>query len=137
VAPGDRQLDRLLEPGYDPRAAVILEGRPETELGPPGGYALMTQYGLNSVVMEYDAPGPAILRFQDLYFPGWRARVDGQETEVLRADYCFRAILVPEGRHRVEWTYESDALRIGLYLTAGALLVLIALFALGWRQRSE
>jgi hypothetical protein len=135
VLPPDRQLARLLSPGYDPRAAVLLEAAPAAALGPAGGQVRITRYGLNSVAMEAETPGPAVLRFADLYFPGWTARVDGRETPILRADFAFRAVLLPAGRHRVEWSYQSRALRLGLWVSGAALLVIAGLFAAGARRR--
>jgi uncharacterized membrane protein YfhO len=85
--------------------------------------------------MEAETPGPAVLRFADLYFPGWTARVDGRETPILRADFAFRAVLLPAGRHRVEWSYQSRALRLGLWVSGAALLVIAGLFAAGARRR--
>ena len=137
VMPPDSQLARLLAPGYDPRAAVLLAAAPAGPLGPEGGQVRITRYGLNRVEMEADAPGPAVLRLADLYFPGWTARVDGRPVPILRADFAFRALLLPAGRHRVEWSYESRALRLGMWVSGLALIVITGLFAAGaWRRRA-
>jgi len=73
----------------------------------------------------------------DLYFPGWTARVDGRPVPILRADFAFRALLLPAGRHRVEWSYESRALRLGMWVSGLALIVITGLFAAGaWRRRA-
>jgi len=97
----------------------------------PGGQVRITRYDLNQVDMEAETPGPALVRFADLYFPGWTARVDGRLTPILRADYFFRAVLIPAGRHRVEWKYEPRALTEGLWISILALLAIGALFAAG------
>lgn len=134
--PVERHLDRLVSPGYDPRGSVLLEpGAPATALGPPGGSVRITRYGLNSVDMEAQTPGPAWLRFTDLYFPDWRVKIDGRPERLYRADFEFRAVLLPAGRHRVEWSYESRALRLGLILTGVALVCIAVLFVAGRRRR--
>jgi hypothetical protein len=136
AAPFDRHLERLTQAGYDPRAQVLLAETVAGALGPQGGSVRITRYGLNAVEMEAESPGPAILRFADLYDPDWTARVDGRPVPIWRADYCFRAIALPAGRHRVEWKYESRALRLGLAVSAMALVAVGALFAVGfWRAR--
>lgn len=38
--------------------------------------------------------------------PGWSASVDGQHTEIFRANFLFQAIRVPAGKHMVEWEYQ-------------------------------
>jgi hypothetical protein len=137
VAPAEEHLDSLLSPGYDPAARVLLEKQPEMALGPPGGSVRITSYGLNSVRMEAETPGPAVLRFADLYFPGWQVEVDGQPAAILRSDYAFRAVVLPGGRHQVEWRYESRALRQGSFVSVGALVLVLGLLAYGFWQRKR
>ena len=50
--------------------------------------------------------GGAYLVFSDTYYPGWRALVDGVETKVLRANYAFRGIKLPEGAKHVVFFYD-------------------------------
>jgi hypothetical protein len=138
VLPYERHLDRLTEPGYDPRSRVLLAEAPSGALGPAGGSVRITSYGLNAVQMETESPGPAILRFADLYDPDWTAHVDGRPAPIWRADHCFRAVAVAGGRHRVEWKYESRALRLGLLVSVLALVAVGVLFAAGvWRARGR
>jgi hypothetical protein len=137
VAPAEGHLDSLLSAGYDPAGKVLLEKAPDLALGPAGGSVRITRYGLNSVTMEADSPGPAVLRFADLYFPGWEAQIDGQPVEVLRSDFAFRAVVLPGGHHQVEWRYESRALGQGMIVSVGGLVVVLGLLALGLiRSRS-
>jgi len=98
----------------------------------------ITRYDVNQVDMEADCPGPALLRFSDLYFPDWTATVDGRLTPVLRADFCFRAVALTAGHHRVEWKYEPRALTQGLWISILALLGVGALFGVSaWRTRRQ
>ncbi len=53
-------------------------------------------------------------------------------SPVLRADYLLRAVAVPAGRHRVEFRYESAAVRRGLLLSLVSLLIVLAGFAASW-----
>lgn len=133
VVEGERQLERLLSPEHDEHQVVLVDRAPPSEPGPPGGSVRLTAYDLNRVAMESDTPHAALLRFADLHFPGWKATVDGAEAEILRADHAFRAILVPAGRHRIEWVYESAALRLGLVLTAVAAASIVLLLGVAYR----
>jgi hypothetical protein len=82
-------------------------------------------YGLNRVVIETTSSQPAFLFLSDTDFPGWKAHVDGREETLYRADYLFRAVLVPSGQHTVEFTFDPVPFKIGLAIalvTAAALV---------------
>ena len=58
----------------------------------------------------------------------WRVYVDGQEVEIYRADYLFRAVPLEQGQHVVEFRYRPLFQPIGLVL---ALVVLTVLCGMG------
>src|SRR5690606_12671594 len=57
---------------------------------------------------------------------GWKALVDGKETKIYRANHGFRGIVVPEGKHKIEFTYlpESWVLSKNLSLIFSSLIML-------------
>ena len=69
----------------------------------------------------------------DSHSPGWTARVDGEEAEILPAWGLVRAIRLPAGSHRVEMAYEPPGFRVGLGLAVAGLVALLA--GLVWRSR--
>ncbi len=62
----------------------------------------------------------------DMYAPGWKARVDNTETRIIRANYAFRAVFVPEGAHIVTFYYQPLSFQIGKALSIIGLIVLVA-----------
>ena len=72
------------------------------------------------------------------FFPGWHARVDGKEVDILLANSLFRAVPLPPGDHIVDFWYAPDAIALGIQVTAVAALValgsLVAAF-FGARRR--
>jgi len=59
-------------------------------------------------------PVSGYLVLSDVYYPGWRATVDGVPAEIQRADYVFRAVLLPPGEHTVRMEFISWPWRVGL-----------------------
>jgi uncharacterized membrane protein YfhO len=55
-----------------------------------------------------------LLVLSEVYYPGWKARVDGLPAESLRADLALRAIPVPAGSHRVEMIYRPWTVPAGI-----------------------
>ncbi len=122
---------RLVSPGFDARRMVMLSPLP---VAPPRTAAAaaapestrIERYEEERVVVHTAGPTPAILVLTEAHFPGWEVRVDGVPAELLRANTAFRAVLVPEGAHDVEFRYRPASWRHGWALAALAALGLMA-----------
>ena len=69
------------------------------------GTARLLRYANTEIVVEVDAPAGGILLLNDVWHPWWRATVDGADTEIMKANVIFRAVVVPRGRHTVRFTF--------------------------------
>jgi hypothetical protein len=133
----------LLQRGIvDSRRCVLLASapdpaeRPEAAIEGAQGRVTIVRDANNSVDLDVEAAGRSLLVLSDTYFPGWRATVDGQPVKVHRANVAFRAISVPAGRHRVQFAYRPDSVRIGGAVSAASLVVVIGLSITPvWRRR--
>ena len=136
VQPDSAILDSVAAGSRDAAVSTYLTADPKLALGPvTGATATIAAYRLNDVTVDVDTPGPALLRLADLWYPDWAARVDGRPATILRADYLLRAVPVPAGRHRVEFRYESPAMRRGLQLSIVSLVAILGVFAVALVQR--
>lgn len=63
------------------------------------------------------------------YEKGWSATVDGKETEIIRANKGFMAVVVPAGTSVIRFNYETPGLSLGLILS-GSSAVVILIYAL-------
>jgi hypothetical protein len=125
-------LDSVKAGTHDAATTTWLEQDPKLSLGPAAGAtAAITSYRLNDVTVTVDSPAPALLRLADLWYPDWTATVDGKPAAVLKADYLLRAVAVPAGKSTVVFRFQSGALRTGLLVAVGSLLVALALVAAG------
>ena len=79
------------------------------------------------LTLATSASSPALLVVTQSWFPGWRARVDGQEAPVRRADYVAMAVPIAAGEHRVVLSYGSRAVHAAAALSALALVATVAL----------
>ncbi|MCZ6778324.1 MAG: YfhO family protein [Acidobacteria bacterium] len=152
VSGGETALDLLLSQDHDPTTVVILETEQETSDAPdasrrkpflPGrspdlvaGQVEILEETSRYLKIRTLANEAGYLVLADQFSPGWEARVDGSEVPVLRADFLFRGVRVPAGRHQVEFNYRPLPVRIGLVLSLAALVTLAGLFGLG-RLRAE
>lgn len=124
-------LDMLFETmrgdDFEPRKTVVAEEGPGVSLGNAldggVGTATVTLRDPTRVVVETDARAACVLVLSDAYYPGWEAEIDGESTGIFPAYYAFRGVVVPEGKHTVEFSYFPLSLKIGLLISTAALLV--------------
>lgn len=81
------------------------------------------------LAVEMAAAGALVLT--DTWYPGWQATVDGKPAALLRANYLFRALLLPAGQHRVRLLYRPLALTRGAAVGLAAAVILIVLAVAG------
>lgn len=83
------------------------------------------------IIINSDNPG--ILYIANSLYPGWKAKVDGQETEIILANNNFMAIPIKKpGETRVNLYYNPSSFERGkmISLLSLALLFLISLFGI-------
>jgi hypothetical protein len=110
----------------NPLATVVLEEKPGIELAGGaslGSLASILSYTEDRVVIGTQLKRPGVLVLTDIFYPGWRAWVDGRESKVLRAYGLFRGIALKEGKHTVVFRYLPSSFKIGVFLAAAMLLL--------------
>ncbi len=59
----------------------------------------------NGETYDIQMSGDHLTVFSQVNYPGWKAWLDGKPAPNLEADTLFRALVIPAGRHRVEFLY--------------------------------
>ena len=88
----------------------------------------VVDYQLSSVTVEAVTDRPGFLFINEIYYPGWKAYVDGQEQAVLKANSIFRAVHLKAGKHTVVFKFRPVSFYIGAAITLLTLLALVAYF---------
>lgn len=72
----------------------------------------------------------AYLVISQTWYPGWHATLDGEKTDLYRANLAFQAVAVPSGEHEIVVSYTLN--RWGLSVALTALGLMGALGLIGW-----
>jgi hypothetical protein len=109
----------MKDTSFNPREMVVLEteypwkgtdGIKEREL--KAEYSVI-EYGNDNIRIKTSSGYPGYLVLSEIYYPGWKAKVDGKEVPVLRGNYLFRVIPLEKGDHEVRLYFVSWPFRIG------------------------
>lgn len=95
----------------------------------------------NHIHINADADQDNYLYLAVPYSDGWRAEVDGEQTDILKANIGFMAIPLTQGEHTVEFTYRTPYLITGLCISLFFFVVFLFLpdkliLLLGFRENS-
>ncbi len=90
------------------------------------GKVEITSYKPSIVQVKTNSPEAKFLILTDNNYNGWKAKVDGKQTEIFKANSTFRAVKVDQGNHQVDFYYDSDTFKLGV------LISLVGLFTLGF-----
>jgi hypothetical protein len=115
--PNEETILAQAPPGWGPLRS------PPTTLDPD--QVTVISYEPERIIIEADLASEGYLILTDTYYPGWRARVDGKEAPIFRANLLFRALSLSAGQHRVEFYYDPGSLRIGAAVSLATLLVIV------------
>ena len=97
---------------------------------------------LNTLTYRSHSDTPMLAVFSEIYYaPDWKAYIDGQPAEYLRANYLLRAMVVPEGDHVIEFRNEAPTLHrldnITLICSIVTLLVIAGTLFVYYRKRKN
>jgi hypothetical protein len=104
---GEQALAILNAYDFNPMAMALLE--PDSEelalSGGPGSDARIVEAAPGRLVLEVSPGGDGLLVVSQPFYPGWRAKVDGRQAPIYRANYLLQAIPVSADTRRVELIY--------------------------------
>lgn len=114
-----------------PRDVAVVDRKFQQELPAQtdaSGTVKLTSYQPNELKYQVESGRGGIAVFSEIYYPEWKATVDGKEVEIGRADYILRAINIPAGKHEVVMTFQPDSLRNTEAIAYTALVILMLIF---------
>lgn len=76
-----------------------------------------------NIVVDSEAPQALFLSVP--YSKGWKAYIDGIETEINKANIAFMSVYLEPGEHEVVFSYRTPGLREGCLISIIALIVLV------------
>ena len=97
---------------------------------------------LNTLTYRSHSGTPMLALFSEVYYsPDWKAYIDGQPAEYIRANYILRAMVVPAGDHVIEFRNEAPTMHrldnITLICSIVTLLVIAGGLLLYYRKRKK
>ena len=130
VQNADQEFDAITN--LDPKNEAIVQVDFKTEEFEnleydPYGIIKLSNYKPHILTYESHTKTKMLAVFSEIYYPkGWNVYIDNKRVNYLRANYLFRALLVPIGDHKIEFKFEPKSYLIGNKINAIASYILLA-----------
>ena len=88
----------------------------------------LIKYAPNNLQYQVNTNKDQLAVFSEIYYDkGWNAYVDGTLTPHFRVNYVLRGMVIPQGKHLVEFKFEPRVFRVGEKISLASSLLLIFL----------
>ncbi len=117
-------LDRIQEEGFDPSRVAFVNRPLELDFAreePIQAQVVFDSYLPDRLQLTTTADRPGLLVLSEVYYPGWKATVNGKSARIYKVNGLLRGIVVTEGTNQIVLQYQPRPFRVGALLTALAL----------------
>lgn len=93
----------------------------------------LTYYKPNVMTYESNAKSDQLAIFSEIYYRGnidWKAFIDGVYKPHLRANYILRGMVIPSGKHKIEFKFMPETVTKGNTVDLIASILMVGLFGL-------
>ncbi len=115
---------------FNPRQSALVDRseRPDTmSFGIGASSASVTKIVDGSISVDVSSAKGGFLVLSEVYYPGWRARIDGTVTPVIPTDIALQGVPIPPGEHTVVFEFVPSSLRLGAALSLVGMLTIAGL----------
>lgn len=128
-------LNAVKNNSFDPSEVAYVDRDIKDVTAPDSTASIkITKYNDEHMIAEVNASGNNFLVFASTYYPvGWKVYIDGKELDVVRANHMFNGVVVPAGKHTVEFEFLPEsfvitktlALILSSLVTGGLVIALV------------
>src|SRR5690606_4652014 len=107
ISSNSEEMDLLLN--LNTKSQATLNTAEFGEIGAGAGKVELVDYQPNKLSYQIAAQQSGLVVFSEIYYPaGWKAFINGEETDIVRVNYLLRGLEVPEGNSEVEMRFEPE-----------------------------
>ena len=129
---GPAQEMRALD-NFNPRDTAIIDESYKnlvTGFVAADSNSFIKQSAFDNMAIQYQSSSNAInlAVFSEIFYKDWNAYIDGKNTPVVKSNYVLRALLIPAGKHTIDFKFEPTIFKTSYTISLIANWFLFALF---------
>lgn len=79
----------------------------------------------DKIILNTETSCNSFLSTSEVYYPGWRATIDGKDVPILKANIAFRSLYLPKGKHVVIFQFVPQSFYAGVIISVVSVVFLI------------
>jgi uncharacterized membrane protein YfhO len=100
----------------------------------------LISYKPNELIYESNTNGEDLAVFSEIYYPaGWKCYIDGRESKYFRTDYVLRGMILPAGKHEINFIFKPSSYTTGnrISLFSSVIFLLLAAGYIAFRLTTK
>lgn len=91
----------------------------------------------DSIKYNISLEHPAIIFFNEIYYPGWILEEEGKEIPLFRINLAFRGAYLPAGHHDLVMSFSPISFKIGLIISSLSVVFCLSVFIIPCFKRNK
>jgi hypothetical protein len=117
---------------FDPKDTAVIDNSYKNIVNgfaPADSAASIKQIAFENMAIKYESNSNAanVAVFSEIFYKDWNAYIDGKLTPIAKANYVLRALLIPAGKHTIDFKFEPKVFRTSYTVSMIATWLLVAL----------
>ena len=124
--------NKIMQPDFDPRNIAYVPNEVSVS---SGSQVSITHFekGIHRITMSTESDGNHFLVLSEVFYPlRWKAKIDGEEIQTQIVNGILRGVVVPTGKHTIEFIYDKSAFNKGLTISLVSFVMALGFIGLGY-----
>ena len=124
--------NKIIQPDFDPHKIAYVPN--EVSVSSEGQVSITHfKKSIHRITMSTESDGNHLLVLSEVYYPlRWKAKIDGEETQTHIVNGILRGVVVPTGKHTIEFIYDKSAFNKGLTISFISFVLALGFIGLGY-----
>ena len=124
--------NKIMQPDFDPRNIAYVPNEVSVS---SGSQVSITHFekSIHRITMSTESDGNHFLVLSEVFYPlRWKAKIDGEEMQTHIVNGILRGVVVPTGKHTIEFIYDKSAFNKGLTISLVSFVMALGFIGLGY-----
>ena len=78
-------------------------------------------------IYSIESNKPGFVVFSEMFYPGWKAKINNKEVNVYKVNFILRGIFVQKGNNKIKFYFEPSSIKYGSLFQIISIIVFVAL----------